>query len=99
MSLTKLWGSFHDVRHVAETVNLQKFEMSSDLVDHGLWSRTDTEYCRTTAGNLCATSVVDDLTADTQTDSLSLQDHELFLALDLHCDFCLTVSLPALEDW
>ena len=88
----------HDVRHVSVAV-LQKLEMAGDFVDHGLWSRTDSEYGSTATGNLCATGVVDDLSADTQADSLSLKDQQVLLALDLHGDLCLTVALPALEDW
>lgn len=88
----------HDVRHVLAAV-LQKLEMAGDFVDHGLWSRTDSEYGSTATGNLCATSVVDDLSADPQADSLSLKDQQVLLALDLHGDLCLTVAFPALENW
>ncbi|KAH0294426.1 hypothetical protein KCU62_g283, partial [Aureobasidium sp. EXF-3399] len=53
----------------------------------------------TATGNLCATGIVDDLSTDTQADSLSLKDQQVLLALDLHGDLCLTVAFPALEDW
>jgi hypothetical protein len=89
----------HDVRHVLVTVGLQKLKMRGDLVDHGLGSRTDSEYCRTTTGDLSTTGIVDNLSADTQADSLGLEDQQVLLALDLYSDLCLTVPLPALEDW
>lgn len=73
--------------------------MSSDLVDHGLGSRTNSEYCCTTTGDLSTTGIMDDLSTDAQADSLSLKDQQVFLALDLHGDFCLAVTLPALENW
>lgn len=88
----------HDVRHVLAAV-LQKLQMAGDLVDHGLGSRTNSEYCRTTTGDLGTTGIVDNLSADTQAESLSLKDQQVLLALDLHGDLCLTVAFPTLEDW
>jgi hypothetical protein len=89
----------HDVRHVLTTVCLQKLKMRGDLVNHGLRSRTNSEYCRTTTGDLSTSGIVDNLSADTQADSLGLKDQQVLLALDLYCDLCLTVTFPALEDW
>jgi hypothetical protein len=80
-------------------VGLQKLKVRGDLVDHRLGSRTDSEYCRTTTGDLGTTGIVDDLSADTQADSLGLKDQQVLLALDLYSDLCLTVPFPTLEDW
>lgn len=86
-------------RDVPRTLgSLQQLEMTSDLIDHGLWSRTNTQNSSAAARYLRTTGIVDDLPADTQADGLSLQNLKLLFALDLQRNLCLTVVFPTLQD-
>lgn len=73
--------------------------MSGDLVDFALWRGSNAQNSGRATGDLRTACIVNDLRAQTETDSLSLQHEHVLLAIDLEGNLGLTESLPALQDW
>jgi hypothetical protein len=77
--------------------SLQKLQMSRHAVDNALGAQ-NTQHRPATAGNLSATSILDDARAESQAHGLGLQQEQIFLRLDLQRDLCLAVALPPAQD-
>lgn len=76
----------------------EKLQVTRDLIDHTDWTRSNTKNSRASSGNLCPTSIVDDLGTETEAESLSLQHHHVVLARAFQGHLHLAVPFPAFED-